>query len=498
VKPVEQFEFDLVVVGAGTAGMAAAIEASANGSSVLLVEKTGRVGGTLLLTDAGMSAANSKRQISQGIEDSTESHYRDVMRIGRYKASSELLRLAVENAAATVDWLEELGAEPRPLKVDGIWGKGKMVGGVLHEPYSVPRLHFWADGGPAVVRAMEKALARAIGREDVTVLFGATVVGFMQDQRARVTGVELHDSSGERTSAAAAAVILATGGYGANPKLIAELHPQCVPVLSLSADHATGDGVALARSVGAAIVNTDTFVSYPGMLEDPVNPGRPAASQLFRPATRSAAIWVNALGKRFINEDEESTDVREHTLLEQPGCAWWVLWDERMHRERRPDVNPWEAQDWDREIERGVMVRHADSLVALAGLCEIDADGLSEAVASYNEQVAAVEDEFGRTDLLPILEPPFYAFKTLGNVLSTRAGIKVNVALQAEHQDGRAIEGLYVVGEALGNGQLMGDGVASGMNIGPAISFGRLAGRRAAEDARRRRSESPREQATSL
>jgi predicted oxidoreductase len=86
-----------------------------------------------------------------------------------------------------------------------------------------------------------------------------------------------------------------------------------------------------------------------------------------------------------------------------------------------------------------------------------------------------------------MLEPPFYAFRTLGNVLSTRAGVKVNATLNAVHVNGRAIDGLYVVGEALGNGQLMGDGVSSGMNIGPAITFGRLAARNAAADVHRRR-----------
>ena len=484
---MESFEFELVVVGAGTAGMAAAIEAADRGISVLLVEKSGRVGGTLLLTDAGMSAANSKRQISQGIEDSIEAHYRDVMRIGKYRSSSELVRLAVENAAASIDWLEDLGAEPRPLKADGVWGKGKMVGGVLHEPYSASRLHFWDEGGPAVAKAMEGALSRAIGRDDVTLLLGARLRGFIQDERGRVTGVEIEDAAGEHSRVSATAVVMATGGYGANHDLIAELHPDCVPVVSLSAEHATGEGIVLARAIGAEIVNTDTFVSYPGMLEDPLTPGVPAASQLFRPASDSAAIWVNARGERFMNEDEESTDVREHALIEQPGCAWWVVWDARIARERPPEINPWEEQDWQRELDRGVMVKRASSLEALAELWTIDPKGLLETVARFNAGAASGHDEFGRSDVLPMLEPPFYAFRTLGNVLSTRAGVKVNATLNAVHVNGRAIDGLYVVGEALGNGQLMGDGVSSGMNIGPAITFGRLAARNAAADVHRRR-----------
>jgi succinate dehydrogenase/fumarate reductase flavoprotein subunit len=462
---------DLLVVGGGAAGLPAAIEAADLGASVVVLEKTGRLGGNLHVAGGAIAAAGSRRQIAAGVSDSADAHYREVLRIGRFTADPALLRLAVDGAAETVDWLEGLGARGKPFQPDRPWGRGSYVGGTLHEVYGTRRTHLWADEGRTLADALATALARRVARGAIDLRLGTRAVELLRDDGGGVRGVRTDDG----TELRAHAVLLATGGYGASRSLVRRFHGARLPVLSQNLPHATGDGLALAEPAGAALTRMDSYTAYPGMIEDPAHPGVPTASVVFPPAAVSGAIWVDSAGRRFLSEDTESTDAREEALRTGPGGEWFVVFDEQVLATRPPVVNPWSEDRLHAEIARGVLVTRAASISELATAVGLDPTALHETIRRYNADRG--RGPLGRREHTPLVRPPYYAIRTLGNLLSTKGGLRVDAQLRVLRPDGRAIPGLYAAGETIGAAQVMGDGVSTGMNIGPAVTFGRAVAR---------------------
>ena len=202
--------FDLVVVGAGTAGIACAIEAAAAGARVFLVDKADEIGGTLHVSGGQLSAAGTRRQRARGIVDDPDAHFADVMRISRGTARPDLVRQAVDLAASTVDWLDDNGfvhADDSPAIIHG------------HEPYGRPRTHFSDDQGRAILAVLSRLLEPCVARGAVELRLSTAVTGLVIDG-GDVTGVQL--DGGART-VRAGATVLATGGLGSNPELFARL-----------------------------------------------------------------------------------------------------------------------------------------------------------------------------------------------------------------------------------------------------------------------------------
>jgi succinate dehydrogenase/fumarate reductase flavoprotein subunit len=204
---------DLIVVGAGTAGLACAIEAAGRGAKVLLVEKSGEIGGTLHVSGGHMSAAGTKRQRERGIEDDPGSHAADVERISRGTARMDLVRLAVEHAAGTVDWLADSGFEFHescPRIVHG------------HEPYSVPRTYYGTDEARSILEVLRRLVRPHVESGRVRLWLGSPARGLGVENGA-VVGVEVERRGAVEEVRARTAVVLATGGYGSNPELFYEL-----------------------------------------------------------------------------------------------------------------------------------------------------------------------------------------------------------------------------------------------------------------------------------
>ncbi|MBI3950585.1 MAG: flavocytochrome c [Acidobacteria bacterium] len=457
---------DILIVGAGTSGMPAAIQAADLGAKVLVLDKNEAIGGMLHISGGQLSGANSKLQISKGIEDSPERHYRDALRIGRYKANSELVKLAVENAAAMVDWLQEIGVEFMPEAPFFVYG---------HEIYSVPRTYQGVASGRTLLEALRKELDKRIKRGDVVVSLNTKVTKLIKDKDGRVVGVSVEDQSGTSRDLYAKAVILATGGYGANREMIKKYNPHCAPSVVTCLPHATGDGILMAQAAGAKLTHMQYFIPVPGAIEDPKTPGRPSFGVRFPPDHYSDAIWVNKLGQRFINEHTMHPDERERALLKQPDLTFFLVLDEKTKDENPSVIRGWTKEKFEQEATRGEVVKRAGSIEDLARKIGVDAGKLKETVETYNSHAASGTDpEFDRKKLRKLDQPPFYAIRTTGTTLLTMGGVKVNHSLQVEDENGRVIPGLYAVGETLGAGQLMGDALVSGMSVGPAITLGRI------------------------
>jgi succinate dehydrogenase/fumarate reductase flavoprotein subunit len=480
-------EYDVVVVGAGTAGLPCAIAAAEAGALVLIVEKADRIGGTLHLSGGHMSGAGARRQLEAGIEgDTPAAHFDDIARISEHTAKRhDLIELAVTEAAATIDWLDDNGFEFDPRTPRIVYG---------HEPYGAARTFYGVDEGRSTLATLTKIIEPHIEAGRITIRTSCTVRELIVEDRTvedravedrtvegrRVVGVEV---SGEPGRVSAGAVVLATGGFGANPELFAELDGRGAPLVSAAAETSTGDGLIMARKIGAQVAGVGDYLPTFGGMPHPDDPGR--VQWVDRPLLVAEErdpweIYVDRHGKRFIAEDDPSVDRKERALTTVDNLTFWMIFDERAVAESANIVVGWSADDMRQRANVRAGIHRADTVRELAELAGIDADGLANTVARYNDAIAAeAADEFDRTVRpAPIIEAPFYAMKNHGITLITFAGLDVDADFSVRSSDGTAISGLYAIGELLGSSATMGNSFCSGMLVGPCLTFGRLLGAR--------------------
>lgn len=468
--------YDVVIVGAGTAGIPCAVEAAAGGARVLLVDKADRVGGTLRVSGGHMTGAGTRRQRERGIEDHPDWHYDDVMRIGLGLANPDVLRRAVDLAPATIDWLDDLGLEQADTSPRIVYG---------HEPYGVARTHYGTDEARSILALLQPLLDAAIASGGVDLWLSSPVVHLRRDDHGRVTGVLVdRGGDGEVEVEATQAVVLATGGYGANHDLFEQLEGH--PLYSVAHPTSTGDGLVLAEEVGGAIAGRDLFLPTFGGLPDPVDPRRTLWSERAHLVATERPPWevyVGNDGRRFVAEDEPSIDAKERALLAHaPDMTFHVVIDARGLRDGAPLLLGGNAGGIEAAANRRDGFVAAETLRELAGRAGIDADNLEATVAEYNGALAGDRpDPFGRQHRpAPIAEPAYYALRNHGTTVITFAGVDIDASFAVRDLDGAPIPGLYAVGEVIGAGATMGNAFCGGMTLTPALAFGRDLGRRLA------------------
>jgi fumarate reductase flavoprotein subunit len=474
-----RYDSDLLVVGGGTAGMACAIVAAEAGAEVVVVEKTGDVGGTLHLSSGQLSAAGARRQRERGIDDdSPDRHFEDVMRLSRGTADPVIVRKAVEEAAATIDWLDDLGFEFAPEAPAIYYG---------HEPYSMPRTYWGPEGGRSILRVMRPLFDRQVAAGRIRPLFEHRAAALIQEG-GHVVGVRAEAPAGH-VELRAPFTVLTTGGYGANRSFFEQHTPQAAHLISACRPSSTGDGIAMALDVGARLRGTEYYLPTVGGFEPEPGSGSAGAPPQF--AVLNAAVWparaihVNEQGERFFPEDDRSPDRRERALLGQPGQRVWVVFDDASLADGLSFHSGLTA-DRVRQLSDcsrvGFKGRDLASLAHRAGLVP---EGLERTVAEWNAAVASGHDPLGVRDPgPPIATPPFYAFLVHGVVVATFGGLAVDRDLHVLDGEGRPIPGLFAAGEALGISATSGDSFCGGMLATPALSFGRILGRELALAAR--------------
>lgn len=475
----ETYRWDVVIVGGGTAGMAAALFAARSGARALVIEKSARLGGTLWFSGGQMSAAGTALQRQLGIVDSAEDHLRDLGRISRGTVDPNLGSLATRHAAATVDWLLESG-----LKIIG----NRPTVGTGHEPYERERIYAPAGRGVALFELLSAQMARYADR--IEVLLATEVIELLQARPgARVTGVVVSGPRGEARSITASKVILTTGGHNANPPLFERLTG--VPLYRAPwVPQNTGTGLLLGIAAGGLPVGGQNYLcdfgSIPARLEWPANE---FARSHHHPQRRAPwELIVNQRGERFLREDEPSVDERERALLAQPEQRYFLVFDDHILRASPTLVSssPPASGDWSRDQLLAAFDRHpaffkANSAEELARRCGMEPHRLARTLASYNAALSdGTEDPFGRAHRpVPVERAPFYAILHQGSTLVSFAGLAVDSNLQVVTASGASIGGLHAAGEILGNGMLSGQCFAGGMLVTPALTFGRLLGQRA-------------------
>lgn len=447
---VEDQEADIVVIGAGGAGMAAAVEAASAGKKVIVLEKMPIVGGNTSRATGGMNAAGTSIQAAAGIKDDVDTFYNDTFAGGKEENDPELLRILVDQSASAVDWVNELGAGLTRVSLSG---------GATN-----PRIHTPEDGsavGPVVVRVLSEKLAQ----QNVQIMTETTAVDLMEEGEV-CTGVVAQTKDGSTFKIKSKAVILATGGFGANSEMVKSFRPDLVGFSTTNHSGATGDGLKLAEDLEADLDDIEFIQIHPTT--------DPKSGYMFTEGLRGdGAILVNQDGKRFIDE-LQTRDVVSASILEQTGGVAYLVTNEAMRKENAALAG---------YITKGY-AQECTSLADAAAFLKVDAKVVEETMSAYNKAVETGKDElFGRTHLsVSLAEGPFYLLKVTPSIHHTMGGLKIDKQAHVLNEDGEIIQGLYAAGEVTGG--IHGANRIGGNAVTDIIVFGRIAGQTAAAEVK--------------
>ncbi len=455
--PVEktdvELKCDIVVVGAGGAGLTASVLATQQGADVILLEKMPFVGGNSLRAEGGMNAANTKVEAELGLTDSTvENFIADTMAGGHQLNDIELVTTLSEKSAEAVDWL---------FSIDAPLTKVAATGGTEHA-----YLHKPEDGRPVGEYLVEKLKAQAekLGI-DVRVNTKATEI-LMEGGEA--VGVKAEDAEHNYTIHAKS-VVITTGGFGANFDLMASYDPSLANAVTTNHSGAQGDGIMMAQAVGADTVDMEQIQLHPTVIQQD--------GTLVSESVRShGAILVNANGVRFTN-DMDFRDKVSQAELKQPGAYAYIIFDQALVDE---------VALTKKFIERGFTIS-GSTYEELAQNMGLDADGVKnfvETMEKWEKYVAAGEDkDFGRSQvsMIDIFTAPYYAIKIAPGIHHTMGGIKINSSAEVIDTEGNVIPGLFAAGETTGG--VHGGNRVGGNAVCDFIVFGRIAGQSAADFA---------------
>lgn len=460
----------VIVVGAGLAGLSAAIEMGRAGISVLVVDMNSVVGGHAVLA-GGIAMAGTPLQAANGIEDTPEKAYRDWM-AWTADGDPEWTRLYAEASREMIfDWTTAMGVE----YVRVVPGHGN----------SVPRFHFTQGRAVHVVLPMYRT---ALQMPNVSFAWNTRAERLIVAD-GRVTGVAVTElRSGKERVLRAPNIVLATGGLESDLERVsttwgAEL-PQPDRLLIGSAISATGSGHDMAANAGAALADLDRRYVYVNGLLDP----RDAQRQHALTAGNEQSMWVNSSGERFTNEMGFDKDILVDLLNQQPA-TYWAIFDESSREDFGMRGATWLKNKTEDHpiLDNPESASKAETLPELATAAGLPAAALHRSVQRYNAMIDEGEDrDFGRfskDDRLPprIERPPFYAVQMFPMTRKSMGGVVVDLEARALDAAGQAIPGLYAAGELNGSVGINGKHGLDGMFLGPAIITGRLAGRSVAE-----------------
>jgi len=464
-------QWDVVVVGGGGAGLAAAVEAASLGAKVVLLEQLPFLGGSVLVSGGAMSGAGHRFQKQHGIlSDSADIHFADMLREGKYKNDTKLARITAENAGAAIDWLADLGCDFRfyPDFPE-------------HTLQRTVRSYPSEGTGAAIIKALQDAAEKA----GVTILMQTRGRELIQATDGRVIGVQAETRDGKMINILGRNVILATGGYGASDELLTAYAPEVMAMDPMSAGfaYAYGDGFKMALKAGASLENMQYVKLYPTGARLP--DGREVYVRGYI-ATPHGSIYVNREGRRFVTEFPNTFANIMDSLAEQTDGRMFLIFDDVMRQFIQDTTTPlvigWSRDDVLRDFEENNLVQEAATLEELADILGIDKKQFLETVKNYNSYIERGEDpEFNRSIAHPIAVPPFYGIEIGPNLMFTLGGVRINEQAEVLSTDGRPIPGLYAAGEVAGAGH--GANYMSGNYVAMAIVFGRIAGQNAAMEA---------------
>ena len=501
-KDIEE-TVDVVIVGAGGAGMTAAITASKAGSKVVIIESQPIVGGNTVRSTGGLNAAKTPYQDKnefkeaagvektlktaaekfadnetitalaatvksqwdvyqanpQGYFDSPELMALDTMIGGKGKNDPELVKILTQNSAGAIEWLASIGAE---LKSVGAAGGASVKR--IHRP--VDENGKTAAVGAYIVPILEKNVHDA-GVEVIT----DTTAKKLLTENGKVVGVEAEGKDGNKVVIHAKSVIMATGGFGANHEMVEKYKPELKGFATTNAEGAQGQGIDMATAVGAATVDMDQIQIHPTVHID-----EDGNAHLITEGVRGdGAILVNKEGKRFFDEVQTRDKVSAAEIQQTDGEAWLIL-DQKM-------VDG--AAVYQGYVNSGY-AKTGKTIEELAKNINVDPATLAETMKNWAEIYAnKVDPEFGRTSFSAenaLDQAPYYAILVKPGIHHTMGGLKINTNTEVLNEKGEVISGLFAAGEVTGG--IHGANRLGGTAVTDIIVFGQIAGENAADFAK--------------
>ena len=422
-------ETEIVVIGGGGAGLAAAVQANQLGSKVLVLEKMGKVGGNTILAGGALNAVNDRSEQAIAYNDSVEWHYTQTLSGGDYQGDPVLVHTLVSNAWAGVQWLMDLGMEFQ----DDTAGLFTVTGGLW------PRAHKPVE--PLGTGFFKTYMNYIDSHDNVDVMLNTRATEILVDENGKACGVVATGETGNTvTVKASKGVVVATGGFAANVELRSAYNTQWADlgdsIKSTNHAGATGDGIKMLQKLGADFVQMGNIQLLP--LGDPVT-GSLSGNIEHDVETR---IFINKEGNRFVNEGGRRDDMT-NALFAQTDAYMWVVMDSDTYPTGDERNNFGETAN--QLVEAGRAVK-ADTLEELAEKMNVPADTLIAAVTEFNRHaeggdLAGTPDEFGRTLYkTPIDTAPFYAAARIPTVHHTMGGVRINVNAQVLDENGSEIE----------------------------------------------------------
>ena len=491
-------EADVVVVGAGGAGMTAAITAAAEGKSVVILESQSMVGGNSVRATGGMNAGKTVYQDenefgeSAGVEktlktaaekyadnetitalaktvseqwaayqanptgyfDSVELMELDTMIGGKGINDPELVETLCANSADAIDWLDEHG-----ITLHNVSSFGGASVKRIHRPVN-------AEGKTVSVGSyMIPLLEENCKKAGVQILLNTTANEILTDANGAAAGIKATGSTGETVTVNAKAVVLTTGGFGANLDMVTEYKPELKGFMTTNAAGAQGQGIEMAQAIGAATVDMDQIQIHPTVEAN-------TAALITEGLRGDGAVLINAEGKRFIDE-VGTRDVVSAAEIAQTGSYSWLVVDQAM-----VDASS-VIQGY---IKKGYTVTGA-TYEELGKAMGVDAAAFAETMEKWNGYVEAKNDpDFGRTSFAnPLNTAPYYAVKVTAGVHHTMGGLKINANTEVLNEKGEVIPGLFAAGEVTGG--VHGANRLGGNAVADFTVFGRIAGAAASDYA---------------
>lgn len=493
----ETKDVDVVVVGAGGAGMSAAITAAQEGKSVLVLEKAEIVGGNTSRATGGMNAAktafqdentfeegtgvektiakaresfpelaeltdtvetqyNEYKANPEGYFDSTELFILDTLVGGKALNNQELVATMVNNSADAIDWLASLDT---PINLTSVSSFGGASVKRIHRPVD-------AEGKTISVGSyMVPLLEENCANLGIEILTGTTAENLLVGENGQVVGVKA--TAGNTTyTVNAKAVVLATGGFAGNLDMVVDYKADLEGFITTNAPTITGDGIVMAQEIGANLVDMEQIQIHPTVHQE--------TSALITEGLRGdGAILVNQAGERFCDE-VGTRDAVSAAELAQEGSYAYLIVDNKMVEKSNVIAG---------YIKKGFTIGGGD-VAALAEAIGCDEATLQETLDTWNGAVAAGKDDaFGRTSFAEALDTaPYYAIKIAPGVHHTMGGIEINTNAEVLNVDGEVIPGLFAAGEVTGG--VHGANRLGGNAVADIVVFGRIAGASAANFAK--------------
>lgn len=461
--------YDVVVIGSGFAGLAAAYEAKKAGASVVILEKMRTPGGNSIVNGGVVAAPNSPEQAKKGIKDSPELLYKDMVKAGLGLNHPELVKMVADNAMATVQWtIDELGVKYR----DGVSQEGG---------HSVPRMYSTYNQSGSAIVTQQVAKLKQLG---VQPKLQSYLTQIYRDADGRVKGVQIRekyvfpkaDSGRLKNIKARKAVVLAFGGFGQDvlfrtqqdPKLTAKFDTTNQP-------GATAEGLRESLRIGCTPIQLSWIQVAPW--GSPDEKGFGLAAFFGQGAAATNGIWIDAAtGKRFVNELADRKIRADAIISRMNEGHECIAIADADGANRVSFLMP-------KFLERGI-VKPYDTLEQVAAAYKVPLNALKETIAAHNKSLQEGDKEFGRVvqkDVTPIDTAPFYVMRLMPKIHHCMGGVNINVKAQAlDVMTDKPIPGLYAAGEATG-------GVHGAVRLGSCavvdcLVFGRIAGKNAAAE----------------